>query len=492
MVFAILICGEDSPTVDPAFSAGSTMTVSSSSALRNALSQAQAGDVIVIADRAYRGDFQLSASGQSSLPITIEAETAGGAIFIDSLFTLNGNDAELKNLVFKNGQVTVKGNRNRVTNNLFEQGQPGGNASKLHSAVAVYGSNNRIDHNEVRDWQRRGLRVIPNSSTKDNRFDHNYLHDFWRADPSANSGEALQAGIGRSDELKYPRTIFEYNLLLLTEADSEAISIKSSGNVIRFNTFLDSNATVTNRHGVDNTWQGNTIDNMKAMAIYGDNNSVLGNALTASHLIIRTGNTLAGQLTSSKTVPAATNTTVACNVVNQPSAYYLGVGVRIPGGASTSGVPAQNTTLASNDARLVFGDHKNTQQINQSCSNYQAAQVSPSQVGPTWRSSSPASAPALAPDSTPDPDPAPAPATHPASPCEVVANDGEVMAFAADNQTVKLPKRLHKTLAIASTQSGYLLSLYEWYGSETPFEAVQGTLNLAPNTQVKKVKCKAL
>ena len=90
------------------------------------------------------------------------------------------------------------------------------------------------------------------------------------------------------------------------------------------------------------------------------------------------------------------------------------------------------------------------------------------------------------------PDPGPGPGPEPSSPCEVTASDGEVMGFDAGSETVKLPKHLQKTLDIAATQAGYLLSLYEWYGSETPFEEVQGEINLAPGTQVKKVKCEAL
>ena len=66
------------------------------------------------------------------------------------------------------------------------------------------------------------------------------------------------------------------------------------------------------------------------------------------------------------------------------------------------------------------------------------------------------------------------------------------MEFAADGQEVKLPKSWHVTIDLASAQSGRQLSLYQWYGSTTPFTEVQGAMELDPGTQVKKVKCEEL
>ena len=80
----------------------------------------------------------------------------------------------------------------------------------------------------------------------------------------------------------------------------------------------------------------------------------------------------------------------------------------------------------------------------------------------------------------------------PLSPCEVVDANGAITGFAADGREVKLPTSLHKTIDFASTQSGYRLSLYTWYGSTTPFTEVEGSLDLNLDTQVKKIACEAL
>ena len=167
------------------------MRVASAEALQAALDNAQRGDVIMVGSGTYRGDFTLSTSGTAARPITIRAETPGQAVFKGSVVTLRGQHGIVMGLVFANGQVTLPGDFNRVTRNVFKNGRPGGNNSKLSSAVGVSGSHNRIDHNEIAHWQRRGLRVLPHANTKNNRFDHNYLHDFFRTGQT-NSGDALQ------------------------------------------------------------------------------------------------------------------------------------------------------------------------------------------------------------------------------------------------------------------------------------------------------------
>ena len=133
---------------------------------------------------------------------------------------MRGDHGIVRGMTFDNGQVTVQGNHNRVTRNVFKNGEPGGNNATLNSAVLVEGSDNRIDHNEVAHWHRRGLRVVPNKENsnqgnpKDNGIDHNYLHDFSRGgDTNSNAGEALQIGSGPKHTGINTKTTIEYNLV---------------------------------------------------------------------------------------------------------------------------------------------------------------------------------------------------------------------------------------------------------------------------------------
>lgn len=354
--------------------------VSGSAGLRSALSSASPGDTIIVASGTYTGDYSTSRSGSAQQPLIIRAQNQGGAVFKDSLFTISGNYVTLEGMMFDNGQVTLSGNNNRLTKSVFQNGKPGSNESKLSSAVEAHGSNNRIDHNEVKNWQRRGLRIRSPQSARNNVFDHNYLHNFSRAGGSGNSGDALQSGVGPNDANYQTKTIFEYNLLESVEADDEAISIKSTGNIIRYNTFKNSNAVVQNRQGNNNEWLGNTIISMDALAIYGDNNKIIGNTIKNSHLIIRNGSITAAQVTSTQGHPAARNTLVACNTV---TGGHIGIGTRIPNGTATGGVSAQNTTLAGNQGTVEYGAHSGTKQGSYNCGSVKAVELSPSNVGPS-------------------------------------------------------------------------------------------------------------
>jgi hypothetical protein len=360
--------------------AAATVSVSGASQLRSALSNANAGDTIVVQDGTYTGDFTLTKSGSASNPITIIAASRGRPVFKDVLFSLDGNYGVLSGMVFENGQVTLGGDNNRLTQTVFRNGRPGGNGSKLSSAVEAEGANNRIDHNTVHNWQRRGLRVRPTGSrTKNNRFDHNHLYNFSRTNSSDNSGEALQSGIGSGDTDKNLGTIFEFNLIESANADGEAISLKSSGNIVRYNTFKNSEGTISNRHGANNKWIGNTIINTKALSLYGDDHEAIGNVIRNSYIIVPRGDITQDEVPQgSGKHPSGRDALVACNKVTNG---YIGIGERIPGGGSYSGEPARNTTLANNDAQIKYGDHTGTKNGSYDCSKVQAVEVTKSEVG---------------------------------------------------------------------------------------------------------------
>ncbi len=239
-----------------------TTAVASAKALQSALSQAGPGTTIVVEEGLYRGDFTLSKSGHAAKPITIR--TGGKVTFKDSVFTLKGSYAVLTGMTFDNGMVAILGNYNRVTRNVFKNGKRASNRSKLRSAVhtekaAQY---NRIDHNEVLKWQRWAIRNTQvNSGTQGNRFDHNYIHDMKGA--WGNSGEAFQVGTGPGAVTFRPETVIEYNLVDGHNLESEVLSLKASGNMIRGNTFMNApKGSVTTRTASHSTFINNTLINL--------------------------------------------------------------------------------------------------------------------------------------------------------------------------------------------------------------------------------------
>ncbi len=362
-----------------------TTTVSSSNALRSALSNAGPGTTIVVKGGSYSGDFTLSKSGKSSAPITIRA--GGNVTFKSSVFTLKGAYGVLTGMTFDNGMVTVEGNYNRVTRNVFKNGKT--TTSTLHSAVHTFrgAKYNRIDHNEVVNWQRRALRSINlRTETKGNRFDYNYVHKM--LGERANSGEAFQVGTADKDTVFFPGTIFEYNLVDGHNIESEVVSLKANGNILRGNTFMNaSTGNVNSRMGAKNEFINNTLININSMRMYGDDNEVIGNQFVKTDLEVRSGDVLLYELSESTKYkgghPAARNTIV---VGNQFSGGNIILGRKGTGSHSYPRTfPAEKTVLALNKGAEVKidGAVKNTKyQSSYSGKIGSPIQLKPSQVGP--------------------------------------------------------------------------------------------------------------
>ncbi|ETW91984.1 MAG: hypothetical protein ETSY1_45800, partial [Candidatus Entotheonella factor] len=196
-------------------------------------------------------------------PIIIRAKEsdAGKVIIKNTTLTLSGTYGVVTGLIFDNSMVQVSGNYNRVSRNVFRNGT----GKDISAAISIHqGSYNRVDYNEIVDWQKRGIRVIPkgskkggkdDTSTQHNRIDHNYLHKF--EGNQTNGTEGIQLGKGMNNTFVKLLTVVEYNLLDQVINDDEVVSIKSSENVVQFNTFINSDVTMQVRHGFSNQFISN-------------------------------------------------------------------------------------------------------------------------------------------------------------------------------------------------------------------------------------------
>jgi poly(beta-D-mannuronate) lyase len=88
--------------------------------------------------------------------------------------------------------------------------------------------------------------------------------------------------------------IVEFNLFERANGDPEAISVKSSGNVIRHNTIRDSLGGIVLRHGNENRVEGNyLLSGANGIRIYGDRHLVVNNYLErigGSGVVLGSGN----------------------------------------------------------------------------------------------------------------------------------------------------------------------------------------------------------
>ncbi|MGB7951820.1 MAG: chondroitinase-B domain-containing protein [Candidatus Binatia bacterium] len=344
-------------------SGGNVRKVSTCALLDAALSNANPGDIIILADGDYNCDRIASKSGTSMRPIIIRAANPRQAKFTNASFAISGNYNVLANLTFDNSGINITGDFNRISNNKFQN-----NGGVLKAAVTVQrGNHNRIDHNEVLDYGagQRGLRIIPssnrrNNTAKNNILDRNYLHR--SLGPRQNGADGIQ--LGSSDDHTYERlnTIVEYNLIERWEIDNEMISNKSSDNIIRFNTLADSKADGQVRHGSFVRIVSNYFFNVRGLINYGDDNQIIGNVVENGDLIIRNGDVNQSDipLSSGPTGhPASLRTLVATNTVINGE---ICVGCRVPGGDNSSGIPARFTDLRRNSAKIRLLDQENTTQ----------------------------------------------------------------------------------------------------------------------------------
>ena len=93
------------------------------------------------------------------------------------------------------------------------------------------------------------------------RIDHNYFGP--RPVLGSNTGETMR--IGTSEEsLSASHSVIENNLFERTDGEVEIISIKSGGNAIRGNLFLQAQGAVVLRHGNGNTVEANIFKGMGA------------------------------------------------------------------------------------------------------------------------------------------------------------------------------------------------------------------------------------
>jgi Chondroitinase B len=338
---------------------GNFRNVSNCALLDAALSNANPGDVIVLADGDYNCDRILARNGTSSKPIIIAAANPRQPRFISAALTVSGSHIVVANLTFDNSGIKVTGDFNRITKNRFQN-----NAGALRAAVTVdRGNSNRIDHNEVVDFStaHRGFRIIPassgNNTAKKNVIDRNYLHR--SLGPRKNGADGIQLGSNSSHTYERLNTIVEYNLMEQWDIDGEMISNKSSNNIIRFNTLANSNAAGPIRLGTFVDVISNYFFGVRALVIQGDDHRAIGNTVENGSVVVKNGDTTLDDLSVATSHPAARRTLVAGNTVINGE---ICVGCRVPRGNNAKGVPAKFTALRGNKGKVTLLEQQNTTQ----------------------------------------------------------------------------------------------------------------------------------
>lgn len=253
-------------------SAGAFAQLSLTAAMK-ALPQAKPGDTLVVANGSYTNiEITLVGKGEATRPVVVKAQTPGGVrISGQSALRLAGEGVEVNGFYFTDGYApkgavieyragNAVANHCRITQCAIDNFNPPDRTME-NSWVLLYGRNNRFDHNSLTGKLNNGvtLAVILNEERHLNNqhlIDHNYFGK--RPNLGSNGGETIRVGTSQSS-LASSRTRIEANYFEHCDGEVEIVSIKSSDNIIRNNSFYECMGVLALRHGNRNLVEGNVF-----------------------------------------------------------------------------------------------------------------------------------------------------------------------------------------------------------------------------------------
>ena len=271
--------------------------VSTQAEYQEAVSAAQPGDTIVLANGEWR-DFEIlfTGKGTADQPISLTAEEKGKVLITgQSNLRLAGKYLVVSGLVFKDGHTPTnaviqfrrtKGDyayHSRITEVVIDHFN---NPERYEDDmwVAMYGKHNRFDHNHLEGKSNRGVTLAVRMDEEASRENHHHIdHNYFgpRQILGSNGGETMRIGTSHyslSDSL----TVVENNYFDRCNGEVEIISSKSGSNVFRGNLFFESRGTLTLRHGnnnliENNVFLGNGVDHTGGIRVINKGQTVRNN-----------------------------------------------------------------------------------------------------------------------------------------------------------------------------------------------------------------------
>src|SRR5690606_37133724 len=229
--------------------------VTNEAELVDAIGKSVPGDIIIMKNGIWNNiDIVFKSRGAKNKPITLKAETAGQVIISGaSSLRLAGEYLIVEGLHFKNGHSSrnfhliefrdgkTHANHSRITNIAVSKFNK---ESGTDAWVGFYGKHNRVDHSLFEGKVSQTVLMIVWRSTPEanyHRIDHNHFKDI----PSIGLGGAIAIRIGDGTEaLSSSITTVESNIFENMLGIGKIINIKSSGNIIRGNTFIKASGSI--------------------------------------------------------------------------------------------------------------------------------------------------------------------------------------------------------------------------------------------------------
>lgn len=272
--------------------------------LKETLRNVKAGSVILIKDGKYT-DVQLNLSSLNK-NITIKPQSQGGVEITgnSSLLFINSSKITFEGFLFnktssRSAIVISRSSGLKISNNFFNQC-----GIRPHDPILRIENRSRqnvISKNTFTDSHSISIAIMAiakradDSLSKENIIENNLFYNIPSVKsvyPNSNGNglEAIQIGQGaKGTELWTLNTVISENLFEKIIGDgSEIISVKTSGNKILKNTFLDNKSGITLRVGNNTIVSDNYLANTtKGIRVYGSGHVISNNYILNSDLGIQ-------------------------------------------------------------------------------------------------------------------------------------------------------------------------------------------------------------
>lgn len=267
--------------------------VASPGDVEDAMDDAQPGDVLVLADGTYTNtSFTFEGDGAPGNPITLRAETPGGVVLRgDSDLEIGGTYLVVEGFHFDGGALAEGGNIVRfrtgsrlashctLRNTAITNYNPASIGTR-YFWVSLFGTDNVVEYCRFENQNHSGVTVCVWGSWP-NRHIIRYNHFIDRPKGPENGWESVRIGTSSVVD-ESSETIVEFNRFERADGEVEAISNKSGNNVFRYNTFYETSATLTLRHGFSadvygNFFLGNNVNGSGGVRVIGPGHRIWNN-----------------------------------------------------------------------------------------------------------------------------------------------------------------------------------------------------------------------
>jgi len=335
--------------------------VASLSALQAAIDNAAPGAVIILANGTYAASagIMIARQGTAARPITIRAETIGGAEITGTAGFSIVSPASY--VVIQGFRFTHSASRAtmaagtshcRWTHNVFET--PGDGEDLL-----LNGNDHEVDYNTFQHKNAMGrfvaVRGTGSQIAQRLHIHHNYFFD--QKPQKGNGAETLQFGLS-GFSLSSSNSVVEYNVFEECAGENELISVKASQLIIRYNTIRNCRAQFTLRHGNRSSVYGNYFINTPGLRIFGDDHVVFSNYFENCNPAIMVGNG-DGEVADGAQLTAhdrPDRVVIACNTLVNNVSNIVQTG-RVNGLGATSVTIANNLIRGGGAAARIAGPY---------------------------------------------------------------------------------------------------------------------------------------